>query len=755
MLAEIKSNERSSTCISGLALGISHLITESGGANEVKLLVQAKKELNVRSNTVSEAFASVEGKPSKHAKFLAKATEKKSNSGSDNTSSRNLHELEDDIVAKMGTSSGSNALVGTARENLNYLESDVTGMLQDDANKHGGGSNSEVFEDELANIGNANNSSNTNIMVNTNNQISEGYKDPAPEDDNFSDNEDFPPPELQPVTTSARGLAGEPDVEYGQTHENLANTTDDPDGQLAVAVAVVPNEQETLIPAAIEYEPDSKPPLYRNRRFRLYGCLAAVLLLVIVVGVAVGVSMGGNSSSNDENRTGGGTDQLQPTRPPITAAQSAENEALSKIIGTVVGEEKLLAKESPYRKALDWILFDDPLGLTPDSDNIVQRYIVALFYISTTEDTPWLSCNRPKEGEESSCDHPILIQALPDPEYDTIEDFRWLSEEHECEWAGVRCDQDNVIDQINLGGQKIRGTLPEEIAELTQLQSLALWFNDLYGYLPPRLSEMQHLANLELHYNFFEGSIPEEWFTTAWGLQRIILVGNLLTGTLPTSITQLNDMRGFFIQTNELSGTIPTEFGDMSTLQYTRIGENNFEGTLPTELGKMTDLRELWIYGLEEVIGSIPSEVALLEKMADLRLHKNSLTGEIPIEIFRNMKKLNRLDIYDNRLRGTISTEVSKLEKLQQFRIKGNDFTGTIPTELGSLALTSAWFHKNDFVGSMPEEICTLTTGVASFLEYLTSDCLPGLENGDPVLPCDCCSLCCDGYDEAAVCLLQ
>jgi len=192
----------------------------------------------------------------------------------------------------------------------------------------------------------------------------------------------------------------------------------------------------------------------------------------------------------------------------------------------------------------------------------------------------------------------------------------------------------------------------------------------------------------------------------------------------------------------------------MSTLQYTRIGENNFEGTLPTELGKITDLRELWIYSQEEVIGSIPTEVALLKKMADLRLHKNSLTGEIPIEMFRNMEELNRLDLYDNKLHGTISPEVINLEKLSQFRIKGNDFSGTIPTELGSLPLTSAWFHKNDFVGSMPEEVCALTFGVP-LLEYITSDCLPGLENDDPALPCDCCSLCCDGYDEAAACLLQ
>ena len=53
---------------------------------------------------------------------------------------------------------------------------------------------------------------------------------------------------------------------------------DDINFGLAVATAINPDEEEAYIYNAIEYDPDAKPPLHKNRRFRAYSYLAILLI---------------------------------------------------------------------------------------------------------------------------------------------------------------------------------------------------------------------------------------------------------------------------------------------------------------------------------------------------------------------------------------------------------------------------------------------------------------------------------------------
>mmetsp|Transcript_29042 Transcript_29042/g.41062 ORF Transcript_29042/g.41062 Transcript_29042/m.41062 type:complete len:404 (-) Transcript_29042:234-1445(-) len=88
------------------------------------------------------------------------------------------------------------------------------------------------------------------------------------------------------VAVAAHGRINEPLMQYGETQVN--GGTGFIDDNLAVAVAISQEEDDAFIPAAIEYDPDSKPPLYKNRRFRFYFLLAVFFLITIGVGVGVG-----------------------------------------------------------------------------------------------------------------------------------------------------------------------------------------------------------------------------------------------------------------------------------------------------------------------------------------------------------------------------------------------------------------------------------------------------------------------------------
>src|SRR5688572_16878837 len=62
---------------------------------------------------------------------------------------------------------------------------------------------------------------------------------------------------------------------------------------------------------------------------------------------------------------------------------------------------------------------------------------------------------------------------------------RWLSNESECTWYGVYCDetQSNVV-ALELGDNNLDGTLPSSIRNLTKLRVLFVYGNNLRGALP-------------------------------------------------------------------------------------------------------------------------------------------------------------------------------------------------------------------------------------------------------------------------------
>jgi hypothetical protein len=243
----------------------------------------------------------------------------------------------------------------------------------------------------------------------------------------FDDDPDKITPEQQPVTTADHGIIGEPGVAYGQYPGGF-------DDDLAVAVAVDDDEDDAFIPAAIEYDPDAKPPIYKNRRFRLYGMLSCVLVTLVAIAVSVGVTS--NKSNND------------PTSPTTSFRETI---GIQEQLVSVVGAEKLNDSKSPYAKAADWIMNDDPLQLLPESPSLIQRYLLAMFYFASSINGPWASCNRPEEGKNSTCVYKELLEVEPEVTYGSKEWIRWLSGENECKWAGVFCDENSNVAALELG----------------------------------------------------------------------------------------------------------------------------------------------------------------------------------------------------------------------------------------------------------------------------------------------------------------
>ena len=91
-----------------------------------------------------------------------------------------------------------------------------------------------------------------------------------------------------------------------------------------------------------------------------------------------------------------------------------------------------------------------------------------------------------------------------------ITSTNWLSDRVLDEWHGVITNSDGRVAELWLWGNKLRGSIPAELGDLTELQTLDLRSNQLTGTIPGELGELTNLESLVLWSNQLTGTIPAE-----------------------------------------------------------------------------------------------------------------------------------------------------------------------------------------------------------------------------------------------------
>ncbi|KAF3671528.1 putative pentatricopeptide repeat-containing protein, mitochondrial-like [Capsicum annuum] len=179
------------------------------------------------------------------------------------------------------------------------------------------------------------------------------------------------------------------------------------------------------------------------------------------------------------------------------------------------------------------------------------------------------------------------------------------------------------------------------------LQRLYLGDCHFIGSIPSSLSNASKLLQLDFPENNFTGNIPKgfgNWWNLLWlnvnrnhlgygkhddldfvssltngsSLQMLHLGDNQFVGTLPHSIVNLSSqIQRLLIYGNRIGGSIPREISNLVNLNLLDMSNSNLTGRIPDSIGRLTNLGSLNL-GSNLLTGVIPSSTGNLTELVHL-----------------------------------------------------------------------------------------------------------------------------------------
>src|SRR6266498_3557883 len=257
-----------------------------------------------------------------------------------------------------------------------------------------------------------------------------------------------------------------------------------------------------------------------------------------------------------------------------------------------------------------------------------------------------------------------------------------------------------------------------------RVTQIVLPMNNLTGSLPSSLSDLISLNHLELQKNQLIGSIPSS-LGNLTNLGFIELTDNNLSGRIPSSLGNLVNLVSLFLGENHFSGNIPSSLGNLKELAYLILRRNQLSGAIPSSIGNLTRLQNLQLQG-NQLSGSIPSSLGNLTGLFWLYLSYNRLSGSIPSSL-GNLKQLEYLELEDNQLSGSIPSSIGNFLYLH-LDLSNNYLSGSIPSSFNNLShLSNVNLRHNRFTFDGME----LIAQTFPFAKYSPQANIPIHQNGN------------------------
>nr|POE92889.1 putative inactive leucine-rich repeat receptor kinase xiao [Quercus suber] len=203
----------------------------------------------------------------------------------------------------------------------------------------------------------------------------------------------------------------------------------------------------------------------------------------------------------------------------------------------------------------------------------------------------------------------------------------------------------------------LSGNIPRWLYNHPSLVAVLLRGNRFEGHLLRRMCQMRSLQVLDISFNHISGGIPScvnnitfwkkssptgsNWFTQKGRLRYLksltdlyfeigtsLLIKNMeyTFNGLPLSL-----MTGIDMSSNQLTGSIPSEMGELSQLRSLNLSNNFLTGSLPISFRNLKNVESLDL-SHNKLSGKIPSELVELTSLSVFSVAYNNLSGRIPFE---------------------------------------------------------------------------------------------------------------------------
>ncbi|CAL9022718.1 unnamed protein product [Prunus brigantina] len=284
----------------------------------------------------------------------------------------------------------------------------------------------------------------------------------------------------------------------------------------------------------------------------------------------------------------------------------------------------------------------------------------------------------------------------------------WTEATPICNFAGVVCNSNGLVSEINLSQQKLYGFLPfDSICSLQYLKKLSLGWNGLYGSLTDDLKNCTSLEQLDLGNNSFTGKVPD--LSSLSQLTFLSLNGSRFSGAFPwKSLENLTQLTFLSLGDNPFEpSSFPAEVIKLDKLYWLYLTNCSITGQIPEGIGNLTLLENLELSG-NQLSGEIPQSISNLKKLRQLELYENLLTGKLPAGL-GSLPSLVNFDASTNKLEGDLS-ELRSLTQLASLHLFENQLEGEIPEEFGEFkSLVKLSLYKNKLTGTLPQKLGSWT----------------------------------------------
>ncbi|CAL5342052.1 unnamed protein product [Camellia sinensis] len=233
---------------------------------------------------------------------------------------------------------------------------------------------------------------------------------------------------------------------------------------------------------------------------------------------------------------------------------------------------------------------------------------------------------------------------------------------------------------VRLKGLDLAGILPEEFANLSNLQEMALVGNRINGEIPEEIGDIATLTDLVLQQNQLNGTLPEKLGNLS-RLRRLILSASNFMGTIPNTFSNLKNLTDFRIDGSVLSGKIPDLIGNWTKIDLLHMQGTSMDGPIPSTISQLKDITSWRISDLNGSTMTIP-DLEGMKKLRVLVLRNCRITGQIPLYIGQ-LRNLVTLDLSFSMLTGGIPEAFLRLDTRIRFMfLTNNSLTGEVPDRI-------------------------------------------------------------------------